>query len=252
MTIPVPRLRRGVAPTFVVACGLSAAVAAAVPDVSGRWQGSVDIPGHPMPLVVDLERDAGGQWQGSAILPGRGVKGTPLSELSVQGCDVAFRLAATFDGAPPRIALGCLPDGALAGSFTLAGNSARVSLRRSGPAQVDRVPPNSVITPALAGRWTGRYELGGVPRAVTLTLANRPGQGGGGQLVIVGKRTSTLVVDQVTQGREFVVLNASAADFRIEGRLADVEGRMEGVVLQGPFEAAIVLLRDPAAAGEPS
>ena len=42
--------------------------------------------------------------------------------------------------------------------------------------------------------------------------------------MVVGKRTTTLDVDQVVQGREFVSLRASAGDFGIEGRL-DAEAR---------------------------
>ena len=247
-------LRRGLAPVLAAACALSAVVASAAPDASGRWEGSVDIPGNPLRLIVDLERDAHGQWQGSAVLPDRGVKGAPLSELAVAGCDVRFGLAAAFTGgggAQPVVTLACQPDGSLAGSFALAGNSATLSLRRSGAPQVDRVTPNSVISAALAGRWTGRYELGGYAREVTLTLANRPDNtGGGGQLVVVGKRTTTLEMDRVVEGREFVTLGASAADFRIEGRFAAADGTIAGSVrLGGGFEAPIVLHRQ-AAVGE--
>ena len=228
------------------AFALSAAGAIAAPDPSGRWEGRVDIPGDPLRLFVDLDRDARGQWQGSAVLPDRGVKGAPLSELGVDGCDVRFGLAAAFaggGGANPKVVLACQPDGSLAGRFDLAGNSTTVTLRRSGAAQVDRVTPNSVISPALAGRWTGRYELGGYAREVTLTLANRPGSGGAGQLVVVGKRTTTLDMDRVIEGREFVTLGASAANLRIEGRFAAAEGTIAGEVILGGFEAPIVLHR---------
>ena len=110
-----------------------------------------------------------------------------------------------------------------------------------------RQTPNSVISAALAGRWTGRYELGGYAREVTLTLANRPDTGGGGQLVVAGKRTTTLDMDRVIEGREFVTLGASAADFRIEGRFAAADGTIAGSVsLGGGFEAPIVLHRQPA------
>jgi len=236
---------------FAIALAASAAARAA-PDAAGRWEGVADVPGHPLRLVVDLDRDAQGRWEGSAILPDRGVKGAPLDALDVAGCDVRFGLKAAFPGGDalqPKLDLACQADGTLAGSFALGGRSTRVSLHRSGAAQVDRPATSSVISAALAGRWTGRYELGGFAREVTLTLANRDGKGGGGQLVIVGKRMTTLDVDQVTQGREFVTLRASAADFRIEGRFSPEDGVIDGGVAQGPFEAAIVLRRQ-AAAGE--
>jgi len=231
-------------PLGLVAC----AAAWAASDPSGRWEGVADVPGRPLRLVVDLDRDAQGRWEGSAILPGRGVKGAPLDALAVGDCDVRFALTAAFHGGAglkPQLALACEADGSLAGTFSLGGRSTGVSLHRSGAAQVDRRPANSTVSDALAGRWTGRYELGGVPRDVTLTLANRDGSGGG-QLVIVGKRTTTLTIDQVTQGREFVLLRASAADFRIEGRFSPDAGTIDGGVAQGPFEAAIVLRRQPA------
>ena len=237
--------RRVRAPALAAACALVAAQALAAPDAAGRWEGVADVPGNPLRLVVDLEPGANGRWDGSVILPDRGVKGAPLDALAVAGCEVRFGLGAAFAGGggePPRVALACQADGSLAGTFELGGRSAKVSLRRSGVAQVDRPPANGVIDAALAGRWTGRYELGGVPREVTLTLANRADTGGGGQLVIVGKRTTTLDVDQVAQGREFVTLRASAANYRIEGRFT-ADGAIEGSVIQGPFEAAIVLRR---------
>jgi hypothetical protein len=244
--------RRLRAPLLAAGCALAATAVAAAPGAAGRWEGVADIPGHPLRLVIDLDHDAQGRWSGSVILPDRGVKGAPLDALAASGCDIRFGLAAAFSGgggAAPQVALACAADGVLAGSFALGAQSAPVTLRRSGVAQVDRPPVNSVISAALAGRWTGRYELGGFPREVTLTLANRAEGGAAGQLVIVGKRTTRLDVDQVLQGREFVTLFASGAGFRIEGRFAPDAGVIDGAINQGPFEAPIVLRRD-AAGGE--
>ncbi|HEY8977424.1 MAG TPA: hypothetical protein VIN75_24635 [Burkholderiaceae bacterium] len=240
---------RPVASTLLLlAAGLARADSHAASDPIGRWEGVADIPGQPLRLVIDLDRDAQGRWAGSVVLPGRGVKGTAVDGLAVDGCDVHLGLAAAFAGGDtlqPKLALACRSDGSLAGSFTLGGRAAPVSLHRSGPAQVDRPPAGRPITAALAGKWTGRYELGGFAREVTLTLANGADGNGAGQLVIVGKRTTTLQVDQVTQGREFVTLRASAAGFVIEGRFAAQDGVIDGGVSQGPFEAALVLHRQP-------
>ena len=238
--------RRRASMAVLLAAGLAGAGARAATDPAGRWEGVADIPGQPLRLVIDLDRDAQGRWSGSAILPERGIKGAGVDGLAVTGCDVHLALDAAFQGADkllPRLALACRPDGTLAGTFTLGGHSAAVSLHRSGPAQVDRPSAGGAITPALAGKWTGRYELGGYARELTLTLANGAGGTGGGQLVIVGKRTTTLQVDQVTQGREFVTMRASAAGFAIEGRFVAQDGVIDGAVSQGPFEAAIVLHR---------
>jgi len=247
--MPASAPRRPGASTFVLlAAGLACAGARAAPDPAGRWEGVADVPGQPLRLVIDLDRAGQGRWAASATLPGRGVKGAAADGLAVADCDVRLGLAAAFPGGDtlqPKLALACQPDGGLAGTFTLGGHAAAVSLHRSGPAQVDRPPTGGPITAALAGRWTGRYELGGFARQVTLTLANGADGIGGGQLVIVGKRTTTLQVDQVTQGREFVTLRASAANFVIEGRFAAQDGVIDGGVSQGPFEAALVLHRQP-------
>ena len=132
-------------------------------------------------------------------------------------------------------------DGSLAGEWLQAGLSAPLRLQRTGGPQIDLPIAATALTPALLGRWAGRYELGGYPREVTLTLSNGPAGLGAGELVVVGKRRTELAIDHVVQGREFLTLKASSANYRIEGRYA--ADRIEGQVLQGPFEAAIVLRR---------
>ena len=217
---------------------------------AGRWEGIAEIPGAPLPVVLDLAPDAQGLWHGSIVLPGYRVKGAALDALAVGDRTVSFAFGAAFPipaDPPPRMALSAQADGTLAGSLEMGGNSAVVRLHRIGAAQVDAPVSTQVISAALAGVWHGRYELGGYAREVTITLANRAAKPAGGQLVVVGKRTTTLDVDQVVQGRQFVSLHASAADFGIEGRFDADAGTIVGSMSQGPFEAPIVLHREPAA-----
>lgn len=245
VTPPVPLRRCGLA---LIAGLASTLTLAAMPDAAGRWEGVAQIPGAPQRVVIDLERDRNSTtaWAGSVSLPGRGVKGAPLREISVGDTGVRASVAAAF-AMPiepgPDVRLAWQGDGALAGEWHQGGHVAALTLRRSGPPQVDRPMPATPLSPALTGRWVGRYELGGYPREVTLTLVNGPGGTGTGELVIVGKRASTLVVDHAVQGREFVTLQATAAGLRIEGRWATADGRVEGQLVQGPFAAGLVLRR---------
>ena len=230
--------------------------ALAAPAAQGRWQGWLEIPGAPQELMVDLATAPAMQWVGSAILPGRGVKGAPLAEIQVGEAGVQFSLAAAFGSAPPGSAtearLRWQPDGRLAGTFHQGGWSAPLLLTRSGPPQVDLAPAATKLSADLVGIWRGRYELGGYPREVTLTLSQPPDAAAQGELVIVGKRRSVLAIDHVQQGASFVTLAANAAGLRIEGRWRTDDGRIEGHLVQGPFEAALVLRRDAAASkGKP-
>jgi hypothetical protein len=232
------------------AAAADAPSAAGSAAAAGRWEGSLDIPGAPQPVVVDLAPDAQGSWQGSIVLPGYGIRCAPLDALAVGEHSVAFAFGTAFpipDDPAPRMTLAPQADGTLAGTLEMGGNSTAVRLHRTGAAQVDVPAVTKVISAALAGVWHGRYELGGYPREVTLTLANRPAQAAGGQLVVVGKRTTTLEVDRIMQGQHFVALHSSAADFGIEGRFDAETGTIAGSMSQGPFEAPIVLHRDAVA-----
>jgi hypothetical protein len=247
-----PQVPRTAARLAVVVSSLVSAGAccAAGSIAAGRWEGIVDIPGAPMPLAVDLAPDAHGQWHGSIVMPGRGVAGAELGSLSVGDRDVAFTFGAAlpFPVDPaPRMTLTAQGSDTLAGRMELSGNSAAVTLHRTEPPQVSAPVATHVISAALEGTWHGRYELGGYARDVTVTLANNASGPAGGQLVVVGKRTTKLDVDQIVQGRQFVSMHASAADFGIEGRFDAEAGTITGSMSQGPYEAPIVLHRDAAA-----
>lgn len=244
------RKTRGLFRLLLVALWLPATLCAA-PDLAGRWEGEAAIPGAPLAVVIDIAPDPQAGWLGSVILPGRGIKGAALADLKVSDGGLSFSLGAAF-GIPtdptPRAALQRQADGSLAGEWQQAGHSAALRLTRSGAAQVDKPVPGTAVSPALVGTWVGRYELGGYPREVKLTLANTGPHGVAvGELLIVGKRRTLLPIDHVVQGSEFISLQSTAGGIRIEGRWATADGAIQGQMLQGPFEAVLVLRRQGSA-----
>ena len=239
----------------LVAILFGSAAAAVAAEPTGRWQGVADIPAAPMPLLVDIAPDGAHRWVGSVTLPGRGVKGVPIEALQVSEGSVRLNLAAAFPGPRGPVVqadLRWLADGSLGGEFRQGGHIAPVLLRRTGVPQVDLPEPATAVSAALAGTWVGRYELDDYPRDVTVKLAVGMTGVAAGELLVVGRRTTTLTIDRVVQGSQFIVLKATAADFRIEGRWSAAEGTIRGEMLQGPFEAPLVLRRTGAGApGKP-
>src|SRR5450432_1857272 len=87
---------------MIVLC--SALISRADEPAAGRWEGSAQIPGRELKLIVDLARDGGG-WSGSIIVPGFGVKGAPLKDVTLNGSDLSFAINGALGGQnvePPK------------------------------------------------------------------------------------------------------------------------------------------------------
>src|SRR4029077_5335668 len=64
----------------------SAFISRADENAAGRWEGTLQIPGRPLEVIVDLaaKGDESGS-QGSITIPGLGIKGAPLSDIGLNG-----------------------------------------------------------------------------------------------------------------------------------------------------------------------
>ena len=231
---------------LLLLAGMAAAASHANPAIAGRWEADAQLSGAPLRLLIDIAPTAAG-WVGSAILPGRGVKGAPLRELVVdaQG-QLSFKLAALGDASAH---LRLQTDGALLGELHQGGHQAALRLQRLGPAQVDLPLASTPISRELEGVWRGRYELGGYPRDVTLTLSQRDGVGHA-ELLIIGRARNLIPVDRVTQSEQFVQVVSDATGITIEGRWRAADNSLRGQFVQGPFEADFVL-RKPETGSKP-
>jgi len=216
----------------------------AAPPVQGRWEGQVQIPGAPLTLIVDLARNGASAWTGSVIIPGLGIKGAPVGDISVTESRVSFALSGAMKAggaAPPRITVHSVREGVMAGDFEQAGNTATLTLTRTGPAHVEPAPKSTVVAGELEGAWSGRFELGGYPRDVTLTLSNHTQSGATAELVIVGKRTTQVPVDLVVQDAQFLKIESGQMGITFEGRWSAKASEIQGSLQMGPFEVPLVL-----------
>jgi len=229
----------------ILACGAGIA-----PE--GRWQGAVAIPGNEVQVVIDVARDGTGAWTGSIIMQGLGVKGAPLSNIVVNDADIAFDIGDRFRSpahGPMAFTAHLTAADAMAGEMRQGGNVAKLELKRTAPAQVEPAPRSTAVGRDLADRWIGEFELGGYPRHVTITLENHAGAAATARFVIVGKQTTDIPVDLVTEDGSFLRVESLANHVAFEGRYDKVSGELRGVVELGFAEVPLVLRRS---GGRPS
>lgn len=234
-------MRVAVALAFL--CSLSSAVAE---DITGRWEGLIRIPGRELNLIVDLERDGGNNWVGSIIIPGLGVKGASLSDLVVKGSEVAFAIKdalASERVGQTKLNAHLKGTDELSGNFLQAGNSAPMTLKKTGPPQVELPRKSSAINQDFVGEWKGDFELNGYPRHVTLTLTAHGSDPASAKLVVVGKRTTNAPIDLVMEENNFLTVQSHEIGITYEGRLRKGTGEIAGNFMLGSLELPLILKR---------
>lgn len=102
-------------------------------DIAGRWHGTIDVPGSPLPIEIELERDGGG-WSGSYTIAAQGIKEFPLEKISFDPPIVRFALGGGIPGAP-HFTMELTENGsAMRGTFAQSGATMDASFGRSASA----------------------------------------------------------------------------------------------------------------------
>jgi hypothetical protein len=231
---------------FLVILLASVFQARAEPPLSGHWEGSIQIPGREIKIVLDLAQDAGGVWTGSITMPGLFVKGAELNEISAKDSELGFAIKDALGAqqvGPARFKGQVGAGGELTGNFLQAANSAAFRLVKAGPPQVELPIRSTAVAKELEGEWKGDYELMGYSRQVTIKLANRGAEGATADFVVIGKKTNNLPVDLVTQEEDLLTVESHATGLGYEGRLNKTSGELKGTIKQGPIEAPLNLTR---------
>ena len=139
------------------------------PDISGHWEGAIELPGQALEVLIDFERgDAG--WEGRIDIPAQGAMDLPLAEIRAEADSVAFLLA----GVPgdPRFAGLCAGE-EIAGTFTQNGFGFPFRLTRGEDAPKrrpqDPIPPWPYVSTDVSCGHDG------IVLAGTLTRPEGPG-----------------------------------------------------------------------------
>jgi hypothetical protein len=217
-------------------------IARAEEAISGHWEGTVQVPGRELKMLVDLARQSDA-WVGSITIPGRIVKGAALTDILVSGADVTFAIKSALGDAKSGGASfkAHVNGNKLTGDFVQGGNTAPFSLEKVGPPQVEFPPVSTDIVKELESEWRGEYELFGYSRKVTVKLTNRPTGGATAEFVVVGKKVNNLPVEVITQEGDLVTVDSPSTGLRYEGRFRN--GEIKGAIIQGSIETPLVLQR---------
>lgn len=231
----------------LASCLITSSLCFAEDTLAGRWEGAVPVPEFPLHVVADLDQDPSGQWIGSIIIPELNIKGAPLVDIVLHDNDVSFSIKGVLadpQAGPAKFQAHVDANRSMAGSFTQAGNTAPLSLKRTGSAQVDMPVRSTAVASEFEGKWIGEYELMGYPRHVTLTLTNHASAAASAEFIIVGKKVNNLPVDLVTQDGAFLRVESHEIGINFEGRFRKDRGEISGTYEQGPFELPLVLHRE--------
>lgn len=222
----------------------SALLVRAETNPTGRWEGTAQIPGREMRLIIDLAPEGDKNWRGSVIIPDLNIAGAALADITRNGAELSFSIKGALADPKSQSAkfkARLESEDKIAGEFVQAGNRAPFSLTKVGPPQILPPPRSTVIAKELEGEWQGSYELFGYPRKVTIKLKNRGADGASADFLIVGKKENHLPVDLVTQEGDFITIDSHETGLSFEGRIE--KGEIKGLVLQGPLEIPVTMTR---------
>ncbi len=168
-TIRIPRILETALPVAVAsALAVVTPLTAQTADVAGHWEGSIEAPGQPLVVMVDLE-ETDSTWSGTIDIPAQGANGLPLSDISVDIDNGAIRF--TINGVPGEPTFeGTLAGGEITGEFSQG--PARLPFRLGRDAVEVDAPsrPQEPKPPFPYDEEEVEYENGDVRIAGTLTL----------------------------------------------------------------------------------
>jgi hypothetical protein len=201
----------------------SPAQAQGAPDPSGHWEGTLKVPQMDLKVEIDLARDSQEIFAGTFSQPAQGVKGLPLSSVTVEASAVRFVVKggsepATFDGALSA-------DGtSISGTVTQSTFTIPMNLSRTGDARVVPAPTSAPIAEELEGTWNGTLDVDGAQMRLVVKMANRPdgtaagtvvSPDGSGVEIPIGmtQKGSSVTIEVPSVGASYVgVLNAAGME----------------------------------------
>ncbi len=207
---------------------------------SGHWEGTIKAAQMNVAIAVDLEKTTAGAFIGTFDNPSMNVHALPLSDVVVNGANVAFALKVTGGG---EFQGTLSADGnSISGTFHTRHDDMEMELpfelTRKGEAKIEAAPKSAAISKELLGRWSGAIEVEGTKREVGLILTNHPDGTATG--VVVSSQGAEIPIAFTQKGTAFT-FEAKNIGGSFAGSLgADA---LSGTWKQGQFSAPLTFHR---------
>jgi uncharacterized protein len=224
------------------------AIPAQAAEPAGHWKGAIQLPGAELEIAVTLTAEAGQELAGTIDIPAQGLKGFPLSALTVEGNHIHFEMAQvpglpTFDGEMSE------SGDAIVGNFRQGPQSFQFSLQRivkdePGASSVaDPTPPVEGLPGSGAvGEWIGSLDVGQVKLRLALSI-RQAGEGALEATLDSVDQGSKVPVDGVAFEGRALSLTSTAAGASYKGWLNADGSALEGVWSQGGMELPLIFRR---------
>ena len=222
---------------LLVALFLSLGQPAAGP--SGHWEGAIQVPGPELKIEIDLA-PRGEKWEGTIAIPAQGLKGFPLSAITVQGDSVSFEMHGVpgephFNGTLSKDAK------SLAGQFSQGGGTIPFAVTRTGDAKFEPLPKSTPITKDLEGSWEGSLDANGTILRLLVKLSNGPDGAAKGTMISLDQGGAEIPIAAVVQTGSHLTLVVQVIAGTYEGDYKD--GQLTGTWKQGPGTLPLVFKR---------
>ncbi len=206
--------------TFLYLIAASVSLGQTQATASGHWEGSIDAQGNIIEIAVDLVRDDKGIWKGVIAIAAQQLNNYPLSNVKVEGANVAFDMA-SVQGVPTFKGKLSTDGKNIFGEMAQAGMNFSLKLDKKGEAKItaNDLAISIKSTVNFEGNWQGAVNMNGSTLRLVLKIAK------------AADGSFTAFLDSPDQGAQNLPINSltatdSAVSFEMKYILASFQGTL--------------------------
>lgn len=195
---------------------------------SGHWEGAIDAQGNIIEMSVELVRDDKGLWKGLISISAQQLSNYPLSNVKVEGANVAFEMS-SVQGLPTFRGKLSGDGKNISGELTQAGMSFPFKLDKKGDAKITANDLAVAIKSGvnLEGNWQGTVDMGGSRFRLVL------------KIVKAADGSFTAFLDSPDQGSENLPINSfTATDSAVSFEMKYISASFQGTLSKDGNEIA--------------